>query len=443
MEHAKSNVRGTHEHRYAVLNVYRYMLEVANPGSKMALSLDENGRFKYFFISYAAWITGFQEMRKVIAVDGTFLRSKYEGVLLSAVAQDAENHIFPVAFCVVDKEWDASYEYFFQNMRSFVDDTDELCIISDRHPTKAYDICEFNDQFNQIRDLVPKAAETLERIGFHTWSRAFYLGNRYNIMTSNSTESVNSMFDIKREFPIVALFEEINRRFALLFHQRRMELVNFANRFVPSIEKDISKYVNSGNKLLAHQIANYKFSVTGHGDVATVDLQRRTLEIYIMAYCEDIHPVPPEDSWIVPLDVIEREIPPPYVDQRKPGRRRYKRRCGFDFFNLNDPTALGMISQAADGGHIGASYVLAIISIFNGDESMRKGLISSVLNQVANEPSVYQKVILLSIPYEFFKRSDSNGLGILSQAADGGHIGASYVLAIISIFNGDESMREG
>ncbi|KAG5595869.1 hypothetical protein H5410_037101 [Solanum commersonii] len=33
---------------------------------------------------------------------------------------------------------------------------------------KAYNRCEFNDHFNQIRDLVPKAAETLERIGFHT-----------------------------------------------------------------------------------------------------------------------------------------------------------------------------------------------------------------------------------------------------------------------------------
>ena len=33
---------------------------------------------------------------------------------------------------------------------------------------KVYDICEFNDHFNQIRDLVPKAAETLERIGFNT-----------------------------------------------------------------------------------------------------------------------------------------------------------------------------------------------------------------------------------------------------------------------------------
>ena len=45
MEHAKSNVRGTYEHGYTVLNAYRYMLEVANPESKTTLSLDENGRF--------------------------------------------------------------------------------------------------------------------------------------------------------------------------------------------------------------------------------------------------------------------------------------------------------------------------------------------------------------------------------------------------------------
>ncbi|WMV19330.1 hypothetical protein MTR67_012715 [Solanum verrucosum] len=44
-----------------------------------------------------------------------------------------------------------------------------------------------------------------------------------------------------------------------------------------------------------------------------------------MTYCEEIHPVPPEDSWVVPLDIIEREISPPYVDPSKPERRRYKR----------------------------------------------------------------------------------------------------------------------
>ena len=95
-------------------------------------------------------------------------------------------------------------------------------------------------------------------------------------MTSNIAESVNAMLDIEREFSIVALFDEINRRFALLFHKSCMELMHSANRFVHSIENYISKYVNAGNKLLAHQIANYKFCVISHGDVDTVDLQRRS-----------------------------------------------------------------------------------------------------------------------------------------------------------------------
>ncbi|KAG5575743.1 hypothetical protein H5410_055877 [Solanum commersonii] len=55
---------------------------------------------------------------------------------------------------------------------------------------KAYDRCEFNDHFNKIRDLVPKAAETLERIEFHTWSRAFCPGNRYIIVYTISFEFI-------------------------------------------------------------------------------------------------------------------------------------------------------------------------------------------------------------------------------------------------------------
>ena len=74
---------------------------------------------------------------------------------------------------------------------------------------------------------------------------------------------------------IIALFDEINIRFAKLFHKRHMELVNSTNIVVPSMEKQISTIINVGNKLLAHQIANYKFSINGHGDVVMVDLQRR------------------------------------------------------------------------------------------------------------------------------------------------------------------------
>ncbi|KAH0679461.1 hypothetical protein KY284_020546 [Solanum tuberosum] len=379
-EIAKSLVRGTHEHGYGVIDTYSHMLRISNPGSKTALKIDENGRFKYFFVAYGAWILGFAQMRKVIAVDGTFLRSKYGGVLLSAVAQDAENHIFPVAFCVVDSECDASYRYFFEQLRSFVLDTPELCIISDRHQSirkmvsivfplahygccmrhlgenirnnfhnasvvyhfykaaKAYNIDVFSDHFNRIRDLVPQAATHLERVGFHRWSRAFSPGNR---------------------------------RFAEKFHERRMKFINAPTIFVPSIEKDIAKNINLGNKLLVHQTANYKYIVTGQDEVATVDLLAKScickvfdidkipcphamaalrcqygddygrriyeysssyynVEVYLIAYVEEIKPVPSEETWEVPIEILERKISSPFVEPGKVGRRSSKRHKGIE-----------------------------------------------------------------------------------------------------------------
>ncbi|KAH0742994.1 hypothetical protein KY290_030987 [Solanum tuberosum] len=352
MEHAKSNVRGTHEHKYAVLNAYCYMLEVANPG----------------------------KMRKVIAVDGTFLRSKH-----------------PCIRNVVSTIYHASHygccmRYLGENIQNNFHNS--KAVTHFYKVAKAYDRCEFNDHFNQIRDLVPKAAEPLERIGFHPWSRAFCPGNSSRVLNEVANE--------------------------------------------PSV----------------------------HQKVTLVSIPYR--------------------RW----SIVQEAISFLEMCRASENLEALYRKGVFDFFNSNDPIALGMINQAADGGHIGASYVLAIISIFNGGESMREGgmwvpephllggrpiyctvhqfeqirrrngwpmgsdneddirfpgsSMKSLMNLLfirrasGNLEALYRKDV-----YDFFKRSNSNGLEILSQAADGGHIGASYVLAIISIFNGSESMREG
>ncbi|KAM3303952.1 hypothetical protein P3S67_014984 [Capsicum chacoense] len=94
---------------------------------------EESGRFIYYFMAFGASIRGYVHMRKVISVDGTHLSDKYEGVLLSAVAQDTQNHTYPLAYCVVNKENDASWHFFFEKLKAFVVDEPELCIISDRH----------------------------------------------------------------------------------------------------------------------------------------------------------------------------------------------------------------------------------------------------------------------------------------------------------------------
>ncbi|XP_016476708.2 uncharacterized protein LOC107798249 [Nicotiana tabacum] len=370
-------------------------------------------------------------MRKVIAVDGTFLTGKYRGVLLSSVAQDSENHIFPVAFCVVDKECNAAYEYFFEQLSSIHPDSVELCIISDRHisiengiskfypqahhgfcmrhlaenlrknfhcgyllhhyysASKAYRIDEFNDHFQQIKDNDVRVAKYLEEdVGFHKWSRAHFPGNKlldfpvqtskkvfhtsvkmfqtslkmYDVLTTNIVESVNSMFLLEREFPITALFDAINRRFAQKFHERRMQFLDTPTICVPSVEKKINKNAIFGNKLLVHPIRQQVFSITGHDAVAKVDLHNRTcscrefdldkipcphamaafrvefgdqyvtsiydyasdfyyIDTYVNAYVIEINPMPSEECWDVPPELVERKIPPPSCEIQL-GRRK-------------------------------------------------------------------------------------------------------------------------
>ncbi|XP_059310410.1 uncharacterized protein LOC132061704 [Lycium ferocissimum] len=82
---AKKLVRETAEHEYGCLPVYSYMVESLNPGSRICIRLSGDNRFLYYFVSYAACIRGYTT-RKVIAVDGTHLYGKYEGVLLSVIA---------------------------------------------------------------------------------------------------------------------------------------------------------------------------------------------------------------------------------------------------------------------------------------------------------------------------------------------------------------------
>lgn len=45
---------------------------------------------------------GFRSCFLVICIDGTFLKSKYGGHLLFTVAFDANNHLFLIAFTIVD-----------------------------------------------------------------------------------------------------------------------------------------------------------------------------------------------------------------------------------------------------------------------------------------------------------------------------------------------------
>ncbi|XP_022893285.1 uncharacterized protein LOC111407826 [Olea europaea var. sylvestris] len=130
-------------------------------------------------------IPGFHSsMRKVVVVDGTFFMGKYK----------------------VDSKNDASWTWFFMKLKEVTGDTEDLVVISDRHPSiingvqaiyqnahhghciyhikaKAYTLEEFENYMNEIKRIDIKAWEYLVKAPFHLWARSHFQGNRYNIMT--------------------------------------------------------------------------------------------------------------------------------------------------------------------------------------------------------------------------------------------------------------------
>ena len=67
-------------------------------------SVDDTVFLHYVFWSFDPCIDGFKYCKPIINVDGTHLYGKYQEKLLVAMATDANNKVFPLAFAIVDCE---------------------------------------------------------------------------------------------------------------------------------------------------------------------------------------------------------------------------------------------------------------------------------------------------------------------------------------------------
>lgn len=136
-ELAMEQAMGTMAGSYSLIPAYLGLLQASNEGTLCFIEQNDDSeggtRFKYCFVAYGASVAGYAYMRKVVVVDGTSMKGKYGGCLLSAVAQDGNFQIFPLAFAIVDSENDNAWEWFFQKLSTFVTDCPQLVFISDRH----------------------------------------------------------------------------------------------------------------------------------------------------------------------------------------------------------------------------------------------------------------------------------------------------------------------
>lgn len=78
-ERALVQINGTHEDAYSLLPKYCELLGEANPGSTISLDRTDQNKFKRVIISFGASGQGLEHCRPLIGLDGTHLKSKYQG----------------------------------------------------------------------------------------------------------------------------------------------------------------------------------------------------------------------------------------------------------------------------------------------------------------------------------------------------------------------------
>ncbi|CAL8163048.1 unnamed protein product [Prunus armeniaca] len=373
------STRGSVDEAYSLLQAYCHELEHVNSGTKTYIHTDENSHFCIFifFMVVGACIRGFQSsMQPVIVVDATHLKCKYKGVLFVANAFDGNRNIYHLAFGIGDLETNASWHWFFSKLHEAIGECPNLVIIYDRNisienvwhnvfPTAQHDICfyhmkgnmkrtfklkkreklllyfeqaaksygiaEFDRHFHKIKGN-DEVAQYLESVGLHKWSRAHMDGRRYNVMTTNIAESINSVLQFARMLPVVHLIDEIINLLVKWFNKRRDFALKCTSTLCPDFgEKKLRCRLECASRMNVMKLNHIEYNVVD-GDMDdhihltnnTCNCRKFQLEQlpckHVVAVCRFLK-LNPQELWVIHEDVQSRVVHPPNA-KVMPGRRK-------------------------------------------------------------------------------------------------------------------------
>ncbi|XP_057780950.1 uncharacterized protein LOC130999441 isoform X2 [Salvia miltiorrhiza] len=110
---AIEELRGSVEAHYAKLRSYVLELLRVDMEGRFVLDLDDGAIFRGIYTGFSALKKGFlMGCRRVIGLDGAFLKTYLGGVLLVDVGKDGNNQMFPIAWAVVEVENESCWKWF-------------------------------------------------------------------------------------------------------------------------------------------------------------------------------------------------------------------------------------------------------------------------------------------------------------------------------------------
>jgi len=142
-QHAFSIIQGSIVEHYAKLWSYGEEIIRSNPGSTVNIGVnvmpDGKNYFSKMYICFAGIKQGWRNgCRRIINLDGCFLKTFCAGELIIALGRDGNNHIFPLAWAVVCVENKENWKWFLELLKEDlgIDLGYGVVLMSDQHKVR-------------------------------------------------------------------------------------------------------------------------------------------------------------------------------------------------------------------------------------------------------------------------------------------------------------------
>ncbi|XP_016168737.2 uncharacterized protein LOC107611306 [Arachis ipaensis] len=297
---ARKVVEGDEVEQYGLIWDYANQLWTTNPGSTVQVGVipmpESPPQFQRFYVCLEACKKGFKAgCRPLIGLDGAFWKSLHGGQLLTACGQDANNHVFVIAYAFVDVENRDNWHWFLEILQNDIGDYREnsWAFISDMQKwgsiqlkelvwecARSRTVSEFERNMKRVKVLNERAWAYLDKWPKESWTKShFREGPKMDTICNNACESFNARTKHDRGKPILTLTEEVRRIIMKSMIDNREKLANYQG-LLPPVQQS---RLEAMTKLSQHWSPQWSgdqneelYEVHGWPTTMVVDLGNRT-----------------------------------------------------------------------------------------------------------------------------------------------------------------------
>ncbi|KAH9764284.1 SWIM-type domain-containing protein [Citrus sinensis] len=317
-----------HESSYRLVRSYVQMILNKMPQALALISViryhaeQPKTYFDRFVVSFPTLRECFnQGCRPFLGIDGCHLKGPYKGVLLSAVAIDANDGIFPIAFCVCSVESTSTWTWFLRHLNTFLGDNRQLTFMCDRqkgiqnalalefpnahvrycarhilanlkakHPhsdfkphfwaaARASNRRAFDRAMEELRKTDEGVYETLRKLPAKFWSRHAFDNNcKSDHCTNNVTESFNAWVGVQRKMPIPIMLEWIRKKLMKRLINRKQKAMAWGNKIPRRIYDKMMNHLKIGSVNPISRASEWLYEVDDSYRTYIVDLEHHVCD---------------------------------------------------------------------------------------------------------------------------------------------------------------------